>query len=217
MPVTIRIDARRAIGALNDAARRQIPIATAMAVNDVAFQVMRVENEALGKLFKRPGRWTTTATQVASKARKGSPVAVVSIRKGREYLTPYETGGVHVLPATRSLTGGTLFNPKAVALNASGQLKPGTIAALLARPDVFKGTVHGVRGIWQRLPRGRALSPYLRARGYVRQYVRLLIRFGDALPVKQQLHFRDRAALVVAKSLPGAFERAFAQAMRTAR
>jgi hypothetical protein len=216
LSVTIRVDVRHAIRQLDDLAKKQLPFAIAQAVNDLAVQVAQAENAAMTDVFKKPGRWTRTATRALKTARKGSPVARVVVLPGRDYLTPYEIGGVHVLPPTKAPSGGTLFNPKAVRLNANLQIRKGTIAGLLTRPDVFVGKVHGVRGIWQRLPPGRAGKRAL-PNGLVRQQVRLLIRFGDALPVKQHLDFHTRAAMVVAQRAPMAFQRALAKALATAK
>lgn len=214
--ITIRFDARQALRNLDAAAKKQIPFAVAQTVNALAFQVMDAENAAMKQVFEKPGRWTTTAVQVEQKARKDAAIAIVSTRPGREYLTPYETGGVHVLPPTKSRSGGTLFNPKAVKLKGDGRRNGGTIAELLARPDVFKGEIHGVRGIWQRLPRTRAGRRGL-PNGVARQQVRLLIRFGDALPVKQHLDFHKRAAAVVTRQVAALFNQSFAYALKTAR
>ena len=47
--------------------------------------------------------------------------------------------------------------------------------------------------------------------------LKLLIRFGDALPVKKQLNFGTTARGVVEWHFPGDFDAALAQALKTAK
>ena len=85
----ITIDTRDAQKQLRSM-ERQIPFAQAAAVNDLAFQVQRAENEAMGKVFHKPRPFTQKATAV-KKGSKAKPVATVYLKAAQErYLEPYE-------------------------------------------------------------------------------------------------------------------------------
>lgn len=215
MSGSIRLDIRANVAAyaryLYDFSKKQLPFATAQGINDIAFQVMRAENAAMSKVFKNPRVFTKTATQVERKAIKSRPSAIVSIRPDRPYLSPYETGGLHLLP------GKALLNPKAISLDAYGQIPKDMLKRLLARKDVFVATIRGVTGFWQRLPKGNKLSDRVAAQGYIQVRVRLLIRFGRALPVNKHLNFKKRAIDVVNGGIDLALGRALLKAIATAK
>jgi hypothetical protein len=136
-----------------------------------------------------------------------------------KYLAPYESGGVHVLPSK------ALLNPKDIKLDQYGQLPKSTLARLKARPDIFIGPVTTkagiVNGVWQ-----RSTSPNAKVKGRGGRVLRganktgrlkLLIRFGDALPVRKQLRFGLTAKRIVDAKLAPAFAEAMARAEATAR
>jgi hypothetical protein len=193
------------------AAQKQIPYAISVAINDVAFQVQRSENAAMSTVFKNP-RAFTQRSAVVDRAAKGSLTAVVRVKDAQAaYLLPYEVGGLHELP------GQALLNPKNVPLDAFGQLRKGKFKALASKPGDFIGTVHGVTGLWQRPPaivKGASRRRKLKA-GVQRIGLKLLVRFGNALPVTKHLDFVKRATDLVTAQLPQAMEDAVAKALRT--
>jgi hypothetical protein len=212
--ITIKLDVRDAQAKLSAFAKNQLPYALSLAVNDLAFQAMRAENARMPTVFKNPKPFTRRATQVESKATKGDPTAVVSVRPGQaKYLAPYEVGGVHVLP------GKALLNPKDINLDKYGQLQKGRIKRLLARPDVFVANIRGISGIWQRLTnlvdqKGNKVSPNVRT-GSGR--IKLLIRFGTALPVNKSLGWNAAAEALLTSQWPATFNRAMTKAISTAK
>ena len=148
---SIKLDTSRIQRELSDM-QKQIPYATSVALNSLAFDAMRLENSAMSDIFDHPRPFTTRATQV-DKATKNDPTAVISLRDQQaKYLTPYETGGDHWVGAMGG--AGDLLVPVDGRTDAYGQIPRGLIKQLLARPDVFAGTVRGIRGIWQRPKRG---------------------------------------------------------------
>lgn len=192
----IKIDTRAAERQLAGM-QRQIPFAKAAAVNDLAFQAMRAENEAMPKVFHRPRPFTQKATQVERKATKANATASVSLRKAQaRYLEPYELGGLHVTP------GKALLEPVGVKLDQYGQLPKGLVQKLAADPTVFVGTVKGIAGFWRRLKN---------------HHLKLLIRFGKNKPVTEHLDFRKRAIEVVRRRGPAAMQAAIAKTIATAR
>jgi hypothetical protein len=205
-------------------AYQQVPFASAAAVTSLAKLVRDAEVKNIQSTFKNPSPFTVKSVRMTA-ARKGSPVATVFVMdKAAQYLEPYEDGGTH------HLASNALLNPKDVALNQYGQLRKGTLAALKARSDIFIGEVktkHGmVNGVWQRSAekatvrrmKGGKLVVANAKRGFnTSGQLKLLIRFGDALPVKERLHYRARAQKVVDMNVDREFGRALAKAMATAR
>lgn len=212
--LSIKVDTRAVTRALQDA-QRQIPFATMVAVNDLAFRVREAENAAMTTIFKHPRLFTQRAVlgRDIQRATKANPTAIVSVRpEVAKYLAPYEFGGVHATP------GRALLNPKDIRLDQYGQLPRNIMKRLAARPDIFIGSIdtkHGkVAGVWQRLKapkRGRG------AKGKPAQHLKLLIRFGEALPVHKQLGFVARGAAVVRAQGAEAMRAAVERALRTAR
>lgn len=73
----VRADIRAATEFLSDLDRKQIPFATARALNTVAFNAMRIGREYLKSNLDRPTPFTVNSWYVRRKATKAKPVAVV--------------------------------------------------------------------------------------------------------------------------------------------
>lgn len=220
---------------LEDIVRKQLPFALAQGVNKVAARVQEAEKANIRTTFKNPTPFTQNSVGLW-KARKASPVATIFIKDiAASYLEPYEVGGVH------KLNSRALLNPKDIRLNKYGQLPQGTIAKLKALPGVFIGPVtlksgETINGIWQRpflrgndaqlgknmTPRQRNKMlrnkhPNLPAGANTTGKLKLLVRFGDALPVRQHLGFHERAAKIVADHFGSDLMQALDEAMASAK
>jgi hypothetical protein len=200
--VSVRADIAAATKTLGAFASKQIPYATALAINDVAFQIQRAETDAIKATFKSPRPFTAKSVQV-QKATKAKQVAMVFIRpEVAKYLDPYEFGGEHVLP------GAKLLNPVDQRVDAFGQLTKGTAKRLAARKDVFIGTIDGVRGFWQRLSASQAKLSSRR--------LKLLIAFGVNQPVNKRLNFEKHGEVMVRKLMPVALKVSILKALASA-
>ena len=215
------------LGAL---AYKQVPFATATALTAIARLVQAGETRGLKETFKKASPFTMKSVRVIP-ARKSNLTATVFVMdKAAQYLDPYESGGVH------RLSGKALLNPKDIPLNQYGQLSKGVLAKLKARPDVFIGPVKTkkgvINGVWQRpYLRGAdatkglsvAMRKKLRGQGLQRRganttgHLKLLIRFGNALPVNQRLGYRDRATRIVNANFNREFGAAMARAIASAK
>lgn len=199
---------------------RQVPYASALALNDLAFQVQHAERAAIEATFDRPRPFTVRSVLV-DKATRDAPVAVVRIRdEVATYLLPYEAGGAHVLP------GHTLLNPKNIRVDQYGQLARGAMKRLADRADRplsdveigekrFSGKV--IRGVWQERPAVRGGRKRTGAGKPVHGRLKLLIRFGDALPVNKHLGFEARAIVLVHSQAGQAARTALQRALATVR
>lgn len=205
LDISVRSNLKQVIRQLSAVAYKQVDFAAAQAVNDLARQVAEAEKQNIKDTFEKPKPFTVSAVAVRG-ATKRTLTAVVFIRPiAAKYLAPYEDGGAHKLP------GRALLNPKNIRLDQYGQLTRSTLQRLKARRDVFIGPVntkHGpVNGVWQRTKAQRGQRPGLK----------LLIRFGDALPVKKRLGYGTTAKAIIDRGWSGAFERTMARALATAR
>ncbi|KTT24250.1 hypothetical protein SB14R_10405 [Pseudomonas oryzihabitans] len=186
-------------------AEKQVRFATAQALTTLAKEVKAAEAQNIADTFENPRSFTINSLGVQG-ARKDTLVAKVYMKPiAAKYLSPYEDGGDHVLP------GRALLNPKNIRLDKNGQLPRKVLARLKARPDVFIGPVKSksgeVNGVWQRIPAKKGQPAHLK----------LLIRFGDALPVNKRLEYRSRAEALVRRRFAPVMAAALAQAMATAR
>ncbi|MEB2511312.1 hypothetical protein SB379_19725 [Burkholderia multivorans] len=229
--LTIRVtsNARDVYRGLNDLVRKQLPFAIAQGINRTAQRVAEAEVKNLEDTLDNPSPFTRRSVGI-KRARKNDPTAVVFMKDiAASYLQPYEVGGVH------KLNSRALLNPKNIRLNQYGQLPPGTLAMLKGRPDIFIGAVktasgETINGVWQR-PTNTARVSLLNARGKRlgklnkldasknngRGQLKLLIRFGDALPVKKRLNWGARARQIVDRWIDRDMQDALAAAMKTSR
>ena len=139
-------------------------------------------------------------------------------------LSRFETGGMHKLQHKAKLV------PHAIKLNKYGNIPRNKLEQLKAKPDVFigrakiKGGGDGIDGVWQRKkPRNKRKTRRARSPNGTRQPrlktrpPKLLIGFGDALPVQAELGYISRAEMMAKNILPKELNKAIAEALRTAK
>lgn len=200
--------------------RKQIPFATAQAMTRVVRKIEQAQKVALQRNLENPTPFTVKS--VGSRgARKSDLRAKVFVRDiAASYLEPFEVGGVH------KLNSSALLNPKNVKLNKYGNLPRNKLSQLKSKDNVFIGEVNGVNGVWQRrkIKKGKKNKKRLkrspngsRKERQKQRAPKLLIRFGDALPVEPVLGYQDRAQKMAQALLPQEISRAFDEAIRTAK
>lgn len=222
LDLSVRAEYRSLTRALSALAYQQAPFAMAQALNKVAARVKAAEQQNFRDTFKKPTPFTQNSIGI-NRASKVSLTATVYVKDiAARYLRPYEVGGNHFL------SGRALLNPKDIKLNGYGQLPRATLAKLKARPDIYIGIIKTrkgpVNGVWQRVTSPGAAT-LLNAQGKRLRglnkgptaKLKLLIRFGDALPVNKHLNYGAKAKAIVDANLRPDFEAALAHAVRTAR
>ena len=198
--------------------QKQIPFATAQAMSSVARDIAAAQKVALGRKLESPTPFTVNSVGSAG-ARKNNLRAKVFVRDvAAEYLEPFEFGGEH------KLNSQALLNPKNIKLNKYGNMPRNKLSQLKAKPNVFVGEVNGVDAVWQRRKPKKAKKKRARrsANGTRRpkrkqRAPKLLVRFGDALPVTPVLGYMDRSKAMAEALMPAALSRAIADAIRTAK
>lgn len=200
--------------------QKQIPFATAQALTSTARKIQAAEKTALSRKLENPTPFTVNAVGSAG-ARRDSLVARVFVRDiAAGYLEPFEFGGTH------KLNSQALLNPKNIKLNKYGNLTRNKMAQLKAKPDVFVGELDGINGVWQRqkpkkgkkgAKRRKRSSNGTRQPRTPQRAPKLLIRFGDALPVHPVLGYMERAQSMAAGLMQTELNRAIANALASAR
>ncbi|WP_443089555.1 3'-5' exonuclease [Xenorhabdus sp. Sc-CR9] len=121
--------------------------------------------------------------------------------------------------------GTALLNPKNIKLNKYGNLPRNKLSQLKGKENTFIGELNGVDGVWQR-KKSKAKKSNRRlkrsANGTRRprkkqRAPKLLIRFGDALPVEPVLGYQERAQQMAQSLMPTAINQALSEAIRTAK
>lgn len=206
MDITIRSDLDRLAGTLTDAARRQLPFATAVALTATARDVERdVREDLLPGVLDRPRPFTLRAFRVAP-ASKSRPVATVLLKDDQRAAGYESLFGLQEAGGDRRPTvGRALVIPFAARRDVHGNLPRRALARLKGRKDVFVGKVGGVGGFWRRPSRSRGGPPTL------------LVAFEAVASYAPRLGFWAR----VAATVPAGFDRhigpAIARALATAR
>lgn len=200
--------------------KKQVPFATAQALTSVARKIEAAEKVAFQRHLENPTPFTVNSVRSFG-ARKSSLTSKVFVMDtAASYLEPFEFGGQH------KLNSQALLNPKNIKLNKYGNLTRNKMTQLKAKPDVFVGTVGGANGVWQRTKakkgkkgkkRRKRSSNGTRQPRMKMPAPKLLIQFGDALPVKPTLGYVDRAQAMASALMPTELSRALADALRTAK
>ncbi|MDE1476222.1 hypothetical protein [Xenorhabdus bovienii] len=199
--------------------RKQIPFAMAQALTSVAREIEKAQKVALERRLENPTSFTVKSVR-SQGARKDNLTAKVFVMPtAASYLEPFEVGGVH------KLNGAALLNPKNVKLNKHGNLPRNKLSQLKGKQDTFIGELDGVNGVWQRKKskskkskRRLKRSPNGTRRERQKQRApKLLIRFGDALPVDPVLGYQERAQQMAQSLMPAAISQALDEAIRTAK
>ncbi|HBR0796989.1 TPA: hypothetical protein L9H88_005253 [Klebsiella pneumoniae] len=197
--------------------QKQIPYATAKAMTAVVRQIAAAQKVALGRKLESPTPFTVNAVG-SSGARKNDLRAKVYVRDiAAGYLEPFEFGGDH------KLNSSALLNPKNIKLNKYGNMPRNKLSQLKAKSNVFIGDVNNVNAVWQRRKPKPAKKRAKRSPNGTRspkpkqRPPKLLVRFGDALPVTPVLGYMDRSKAMAEALMPAALSRAIAEAIRTAK
>ncbi|EPF5871916.1 hypothetical protein [Morganella morganii] len=205
--------------------RKQIPFATAQAMTVVVRKIEDAQKVAMQRHLDNPTPFTVNGVRSKGARKTDLTAKVFVMPTAASYLEPFEIGGVH------KLSGSTLLNPKAIKLNKYGNLPRNKLSSLKSKENVFIGELStrygkGVNGVWERKKAKKVKKGRKRMKrspnGTRRERMpsrppKLLIRFGDALPVEPVLGYQDRAMKMTQALLPQEINRAIAEAIRTAR
>jgi hypothetical protein len=228
MPVQINIsaDIKKITQNLSALVQKQIPYATAVAVNNIAKRVKDLEKNVIKTTFPTATPFTLNSVYQTF-AKKGNPTATIDLRPiAAQYLSPFEIGGKHDLGTKKGL-----LTPILQPVNQYGNLPQRTMASLTSRSDIFIGPVKRkggmINGVWQRTTDTSRVSILEKRRGrYAKARLRkanetgglkLLIKFSDPLEVRQQLYWHRTAQRRIKIWWRREFDAAMKQALASAR
>ena len=201
MRLNIKSNVREVERGLNDVARRQMPFAVSVAINDVLRNIKRNSEKRLKRNLDRPTPFTLKSFGIRF-ANKRSLTGRVFVKPVQSrYLKWAEDGG------SRSPRGRAIVVPVKQRLNKYGNMPKGALRRAMAKPTVFAGTPKGrpgAAGIYQRLGKANAK-------------LKLLASFENVARYKPRLGFKVGARRTAEARLPGAMYRALKQAVANAR
>ncbi|MED8996968.1 hypothetical protein RCM47_21585 [Escherichia coli] len=208
------------------ALQKQVRFATARAITSTVRQIEAAEKENLRQKLDNPTPFTVNSVRSKGATRDSLTGKVFVMNTATAYLEPFEVGGLHYLGEGQK----AVLNPKNIRLNKYGNLPKAKLQQLKARPDVFIGKVttkngESVGGVWQRKKakkiakgRKRKRSPNgTRAARKKSRAPKLLIRFGDALPVTPVLGYQSLAHDMASRLMKEEMSVALEQALKTAK
>lgn len=178
--------------------RRQVPFAAAKALTKTAQQAQMKVREGLPQRFTIRNSFVEKGIRIKP-ARKRNLEAVVYSKD--DFMALHETGGVK-RPRGQHLalpTDNVKRNQRGIVTRANRPKRQ------LNKPNVFKGTISGVEGVWKR--------PGRRSKGSLK----LLFAFEPSARIQPRFDFKDTVKVVAQSEITQNFARAFDNALRTAR
>lgn len=224
--INIRTNVKAFEKKVSAAAFKQIPFATAQALNAIAKQVVAAEQKNEHAVLDRPRPFTTGALSI-QRATKASMEATVFLKDiTASYLEPYEFGG------RNKLNSKALLKPVGAVkdLDQFGNLPRNFLRKLRGRQDIFIGAVRTkaglINGVWQRSVEQGAAVLVVGRNGKVRNTRKgtnssgrlvLLVKFEDAHRVRQHLDWFGVAQRTVTRTFNREMGKAFARAIASAK
>jgi len=185
------------IKALSRAEKKQIPFATAMAINSTLFDIRAKEMKMTHAMLDRPTNTTAKGFRV-KKATKQKPQGEVFIAPHVwEYMRYQVEGG------RKTKADNVLVSVRKDNLNKFGNIK-GKKTNLIKR-NQFVATIKGTTAVWQKM--GGKRNPKLR----------MVVGIWDHADYSKRFPFYGIADQVAKKNFGKNFKREIARAMRTAR
>ncbi|MCH7948392.1 MAG: hypothetical protein IIC66_11400 [candidate division Zixibacteria bacterium] len=195
MEISVKFDVKKLTRSLSRLQRKQIPFATAIALNDTAFQAKKLAVKAMPRFIDRPTPATKRGLFIV-KAKKTRLIAIVGFKAFVWEYMKYQ-----VLGGTRSATGKKIAVPSRTArLNKYGNI-PGRRSGLIKK-GYFFAKAGGTLGVFK--PSGK-------------RKVKLIAILTDQATYKPRYPFHRIIERAVKKRFKPNFEKSLARAMLTAR
>jgi hypothetical protein len=216
LDISVTANVKEISRALSELAYRELPFATARAVTILAQEVRQAERAGMESVFDTPKPFTLNSVRVFGATKDSLTAGVFVMDKAANYLSPFEDGEDHFLNPGQT----KLHVPVQAPKDAGGNVPRNFERNRRGGAGIFFGVVQTKRGpingMWQRTVRYevRVGSGKVRVsrtgklrRGEVHNSasgkpikikgLRLLVKYVDNQPVKQDLAFYDRAEKLV--------------------
>ena len=232
MFLEVKAETKQLTKYLKNAQRKQIPFATMLALNDVAFDARSYTQKSLPRRFDRPTPAMVKSVQ-GQKAKKSTLTATVGFaglgfKSSKWQESSAEIMKRHIKGGTRKAKKGDLRIPSdtkggGIKLNKYGNIggKKAKIAKMIGNNDqFFEGIPKGDysakdRGIWERTPANskRKHNTKHKASGKIVQR----IAYEPFTNYSKRYPFEKIVQLAVNKNYKKRFDSALKKALRTAR
>ena len=234
--LSVQSDTKQLTSYLKGVQKKQIPFATMVALNDVAFDARSFVQKSLPRRFDRPTKGLISSVQVVKSKKKNLTATVgfagLGFRTSKWMESPAQIMSRHIKGGTRfPKKGGSLRIPSdvkggGIKLNKFGNLagKKAKIAKMIGKSDqFFEGVPKGNfsnkdRGIWERTPannkraKGSQATKW-KATGKIVQR----IAYESFTKYKARYPFEKIVVLAVNKNYKKRFVRALQKALKPAR
>ena len=203
----VKGDLKPLIKHMSKVQKRQIPFASANAINSTLFDIMKAEKYFLPKKLDRPTKYTMNAFKI-NKAKKTMLVGDIHVMPERYKYLKYAIEG-----GTR--TGNIGVPTKHAKLNKHGNI-PKKWLGLIKNKNQFIATLNNISGVWERghynkkgsfTSKGKSASTALK----------LVVAFEKSVSYKKRFPFFKIAEKVARKNFQRNFKKSLARAMATAR
>ena len=233
--LSVQSDTKQLTAYLKGVQKKQIPFATMIALNDVAFDARSLVQKSLPRRFDRPTKGLISSVQVIKSKKKNLTATVgfagLGFRTSKWMESPAQIMSRHIKGGTRfPKKGGSLRIPSdvkggGIKLNKFGNLsgKKAKIAKMIGKSDQFfegvpKGLSNKDRGIWERTPKNSkrakgSQATKWQATGKIVQR----IAYEPFTKYKARYPFEKIVVLAVNKNYKKRFVRALQKALKTAR
>lgn len=222
---------------LSDFAQRQLPFATALALNEVGAKAIEANKAEMARAFDRPVAWTLNAFHFRRASKRGLFITIERKlpARGRHYLETQEAGGARPLTGwERQLASrlpyaghvGFIVPTGNLKLDGHGNIPRGEMQRILSRigaqgdpanNSTKRSRARNPGGAYFVPKPGGRLSPgvYVRDAG---GRIRKVLALNVAAPgYKARFRFEPVMTATAQAHFPPAFERALARALATAR
>lgn len=210
MQINVTTNIKDAIRGLDKIQRRQVPFAASKALNETAAFAATNLNDDTRRYFDKPTPFTQKSFAIKRSTKRNLKAVVYAKERQAEYLKYQIKGG------TRTPQGRAIPVPVNLKLNKYGNMPRKTIKRLLARNNMFSGTVFGIAGIWQRghYSRSGKFSASRASRG---SNLRLIVSWEPRASYRPLFPYDRLINGYVARGIGPFFDSALRQALRTAR
>ncbi|WP_116134328.1 hypothetical protein [Tropicimonas sp. IMCC34043] len=182
---------------LSDIARKQIPFAVSVGINDTLSDVKKNTDKRMARILDRPTPFTLRAFRIKRSSKRKLGGSVYAQEAQARYLRFAEDGG------ERRPDGAAIVIPVRQRLNKYGNMPKGAIKKAIARADTF-ATAKGSRlsgGVYRRTKRG----------------LQMVAAFVGSASYAERLKFDDTANKTALARFAVNVERAMVRAFKSAK
>ncbi|WP_097804778.1 hypothetical protein [Pelagimonas varians] len=203
MDLRITSNAKQFQRGLNNAARKQVPFAMSLAINEVLNEIKRNWEKTLRRRLDNPTPFTMKAFAIKRATKRNLRGVIFAKAIQADYLLWQEDGG------TRKPKRRAILVPVGQRVNKYGNMPRGAVGRVLAMPNTFSGKPKGSShaGIYRRL----GTKNTSRKSG---AKLKLLVSYERKARYKPSLKLISGAAKTATARLPQALLKAMRRAMK---